>query len=199
MNEDAIEETEGKEEKKHPVRDYFACFKMGTRDIASNAIIAALYVALTYAFAFMSYGNIQVRISEFLMLLCFFNPNYIIGLSLGCLLSSIYSASLGMAYDMIFGTLATFVSGVLMSLMQQLLFASLIPAIINGFVVGFELWWLVSFEGGWLYFWVQFGWVCLGEILAVSALGLIVFYPLTKRNKSFLKAINAKRNLNYKF
>ncbi len=202
MNENSEEEVEGKEEirfERHPVKDYFKCFRMGTRDIAANAIIAALYVALTYAFSFMSYGNIQVRISEFLMLLCFFNPNYIIGLTLGCLLSNIYSLTLGMAYDMIFGTLATFVSGVIMSLMHQLLFASFIPAIINGFVVGFELWWLVGFEGGWAYYWVQFGWVCLGEIIAVSVLGLIVFYPLTKKNKSFYKVINAKRNLDYKF
>ena len=48
--------------------------KIDIRFIASSAIIAALYVALTWVLAPISYGAIQFRISEVLLLLVFFNP-----------------------------------------------------------------------------------------------------------------------------
>ena len=35
-------------------KNYFSCFKLDTRSIAANAIIAAMYTALTYAFFFCS-------------------------------------------------------------------------------------------------------------------------------------------------
>ena len=40
--------------------------------IMKLAIIAALYVTLTYALSFLSYNEIQFRVAEILMLLCFF-------------------------------------------------------------------------------------------------------------------------------
>ena len=40
------------------------------------SIIAGLYVVLTYALNFISFGEVQFRIAEILMLLCFFNKKY---------------------------------------------------------------------------------------------------------------------------
>ena len=82
------------EEKSGFFKKYFACLKLDTKSIARNAIVAALYAVLTYAFFFISYGNLQVRISEFMVLLCFFNPNYIYGLTLGCIVANIYSPAM---------------------------------------------------------------------------------------------------------
>ncbi|MFA6861238.1 MAG: QueT transporter family protein [Bacilli bacterium] len=192
--------------KKHPIKDYFACFKLDTRSIATNAIIAAMYVALTYAFYFMSYTTPQVRISEFLMLLPFFNPNYTIGLTIGCFLANIYSPAFAALtpLDMVFGTLATFLSCILESLCRQLIVASLIPAILNGFIVGYELTFLsgtdLSGQSTTIFYWTQFGWVALGEVIAVSVIGYIIFMALTKKQgPAFFRIINAKQNLNYRF
>ena len=123
------------EEKSGFFKKYFACLKLDTKSIARNAIVAALYAVLTYAFFFISYGNLQVRISEFMVLLCFFNPNYIYGLTLGCIVANIYSPAMSAfcsPLDIVIGTLATFLSCVCISLSRRMLIASFFPAIFNG-------------------------------------------------------------------
>ncbi|MCD7763611.1 MAG: QueT transporter family protein [Lachnospiraceae bacterium] len=73
------------------------------------ALIAALYVVLTYiANALgLANGNIQVRFSEALTILPFFTPAAIPGLYIGCLLANILT---GCALpDIIFGPIATLI------------------------------------------------------------------------------------------
>ena len=60
-----------------------------TKRLVKTAIIAALYAILTIILAPISYGPIQFRLSEVMVLLAFFDPFYIGGLTLGCLLSNI--------------------------------------------------------------------------------------------------------------
>ena len=50
------------------------------------AMIAAIYVVLTYIFAPFSFGEVQVRISEALTILPIFTPAAIPGLFVGCLI-----------------------------------------------------------------------------------------------------------------
>ena len=54
------------------------------------AMIAAIYVVLNVIFAPISYGPIQVRIAEALVILPFIDSSAIIGLFLGCILANIY-------------------------------------------------------------------------------------------------------------
>lgn len=206
MEEENIEVEEKKEETKKEsfLKNYFSCFKLDTKSIAKNAIIAALYAALTYAFFFCSYGPVQVRISEFLVLLVFFNPNYIYGLTIGCILSNIYSPAMSSfcsPLDIVVGTLATIIALILISLSKHLLVATIFPALTNGFLLAWEFTFLANTEGNEnaILYWTNFGWVALGEIIAVSILGYAIFMVLTKRIKSFNKVIDAKQNLNFKF
>lgn len=212
INEENLEENKELEnnetvfvKKTDPIYDYFSCFKLDTKSIATNAIVAAMYVALTYAFFFCSYGQLQVRVSELLMILAFFNPNYIIGLSIGCLIANIYSVTMGLTLlDMLFGTLATFLAGIFMSLCRHLLVATIFPAITNGIIVGAELTFLMNTdltsENIPVLYWTNFGFVFLGEIIAVSIIGYAIFMiTIKKTNYKFLKVINAKRNLKFIF
>ncbi len=82
--------------------------KIDTKTIAFNAIIAAVYAALTILLAPISYGSIQMRISEIMVFLAFYNKKYIPGLVLGCLIANIPSP-LGL-WDICFGTFATLVA-----------------------------------------------------------------------------------------
>ena len=79
-----------------------------TSKIVKSALIAALYAVLTIILAPISYGPIQFRISEILVLLAFLDPIYIVGLTLGCLISNLFGGY-GLM-DITFGTLATFLS-----------------------------------------------------------------------------------------
>ncbi len=185
-------------------KNYFACFKLDTKSIASNAIIAAMYTALTYAFFFCSYGPVQVRISEFMVLLVFFNPNYIYGLTIGCILSNIYAPAMSSfctPLDIVMGTSATILALLFISLSRHLLIATLFPALTNGFLLAWEFTFLanVQGDGNAILYWTNFAWVALGEIIAVSVLGYLIFRILSKHNKSFYKIIGAKQNLQYKW
>ena len=56
--------------------------------ICQAAVIAALYIVLTYVFSAFASGVIQVRVSEALTILPAFTPAAIPGLVIGCLLSN---------------------------------------------------------------------------------------------------------------
>lgn len=89
------------------------------KNIALNGVIAALYVVLSLIsgpLAFLG-GAIQFRLSEILNLLIFFNPFYIFGVTLGCFLTNIIS--LYGWPDLIFGTLATLISGCLIIVVSK--------------------------------------------------------------------------------
>ena len=161
--------------------------------IASNAIVAALYFVLTVATSAFSYGAIQVRIAEALVLLCFFRKDYIIGVTLGCLLANLFSTMPMPILDMVFGTLATLISSVAIAFMRKLFIATIFPVLVNAFVVGAELYFMLQEP-----FWFSCLTVGIGEFIAVSVLGYTLFMILG-RQEGVLKAIHAKQNLEFKW
>lgn len=174
--------------------------------IVTNALIASLYAVVTILCAPLSYSFMQFRFSELLNLLVFFNPYYTIGLTLGCLLSNLMSTS-GM-YDIIFGTLATLVSCLLMigfsKLTKNLFFSGLIPCIVNAIVVPFVIY-LASngTEDAFtltlsLYFYMAL-FVFIGEFVCINVLGYIIFMVLAKKYKGFYELIDATTNKDFKW
>ena len=73
-------------------------------------IIGAVYVVLTMALFPLSFGAVQVRISEGLTLLPLIFPESVLGLTVGCLISNLFGNGV---IDVVFGTLATFLSAIL--------------------------------------------------------------------------------------
>ena len=57
--------------------------------VSQGAIIAALYVVITFVFAPISFGPLQIRISEILTVLPFFSPAAVPGLFVGCLIANV--------------------------------------------------------------------------------------------------------------
>lgn len=176
-----------------------------TQAITANAFIAALYAVITLLCAPLSYEFSQFRFSEALNLLVFFNPTYTIGLTLGCLLANI--ASTVGPLDMVFGTLATLISCLLIvwfsKICKNLFINSFIPSIINAIIVPFVIYLSSvgtsdSFELGTMY-WIMFGWIFLGEFVCITCIGYPLMITLTKKTKGFSKYILATRNLDYKW
>ena len=81
------------------------------KDLTRNAIYIALYVALCYAFAPISFSVIQVRVAEALCILPIFDPFAVVSITIGCSLSNliIFNSPI----DAIFGGIATFIGLVL--------------------------------------------------------------------------------------
>ena len=110
------------------------------QSLLMNAVIAAVYAVLTIGLSPISYGPIQVRLSECMVLLAFYNRKWIPGLTIGCLLANLNSP-FGVT-DMVVGTTATLVSLLLMRFAPNVFTASLAPVLINGIFIGLELAWL---------------------------------------------------------
>ena len=155
--------------------------------ITQAAIIAALYAVLTLAQGALLPGTttaaVQFRVSEALNILALFTPAAIPGLTLGCVISNFQSIGQGLPLDMIFGSLATLGSSVCIYLLRNLkikdypFLATLIPAIWNGVIVGWEI--EAFFIDGPVQvgdFLVQGGLVAIGELGVMLVLGKALYF-----------------------
>ena len=110
--------------------------------LAQGAMIAAIYTVLTLLAATMNlaYGPVQFRFSEALTILPMFTPAAVPGLTIGCLLSNIFSGY--GAADMIFGTLATLLAAISTRMLRTVRIkdipwlAPLPPVLFNAVIIG---------------------------------------------------------------
>ena len=112
-------------EKKEKKRFCFASLQFG--------LVSEVDVALTLVFAPISYGAIQVRISEMLTILPMFTPAAIPGLFLGCLIANLVGGAI--IWDIIFGSIATLIGAVFGYLLRKNRWLVPIPAIIANAVI----------------------------------------------------------------
>ena len=116
-----------------------------TKKIVKTGVVAGVYAAVTLAFGFISYGTIQFRIAEVMTLLPLISKEYILALTIGCFLANVIGPY-GVP-DIIFGTLATFISVYLVYLTGKtmkgkkgyVLIASLWPTIVHAIIIGIML------------------------------------------------------------
>ena len=160
--------------------------KNKSRLLAHGALIAALYVALTY-FQNLLIPNsatwaIQFRASEALCVLALFTPAAIPGLTIGCLLFNISFAG-ALPMDPVVGTLASLLATTAMYLTRRItikgypLPALLMPALFNALLVGWEL--ELYIGGG---FWINAIYVAIGEAAVLLTLGSVLFYVIRSRH-----------------
>ena len=167
--------------------------KKPTLYIAQAAVIAALYATLTFLQNTLIPGSasmaIQFRVAEVLTVLAIFTSSAIPGLTVGCIIANISSLSVLGPYDLIFGSLASFLAALTMYWLRNVRFfklsvlAALMPALFNGLLVGFEIEFFFV-EGGFHFgdFLFQGGCVALGELAVLFVLGLPLVYIIEKRN-----------------
>lgn len=145
-----------------------------------NGLVAASYAALTIMIFTLSYGPIQMRISEVMVFLAFYNKKFIPGLTLGCLIANIPS-TLG-AIDMVFGTISTLIVTICMYRLDNRFVAAFVGAIITGLIIGWEL----SIALG-IPFLVNAFYVFAGEAI-ILLLGAFVFGVIEK-NRAFIRLV----------
>lgn len=107
---------------------------MKLRALALGGMVAALYAGLTVLLAPLSYGPVQFRFSEGLTLLPYFLPEAVPGLAVGCLIANLFGGY--GAIDVIVGSGATLLAGVLTSRMPRLWMAALPPVAVNMLLIG---------------------------------------------------------------
>ena len=147
---------------------------MKTKILARQALIASIYFVTTYFFKDISYGPIQFRVAEILNVLAFYNPMYVIGVTVGCFIANLYS-QFGI-YDLIFGTLHTFVALTAMSRIKNIYISSLMPSLFS-FIVGIGIMLATGTTAGFISTTLY---IMLSEFVAVSIIGVMLFKAFEK-------------------
>ena len=156
-----------------------------TRILTHAALLAALYVALTYLQNALMPGSaswaIQFRASEALCVLALLTPSAVPGLTIGCLLFNVSYAG-ALPLDWVVGTAASFLATLAMWKTRRWtvggfpLFALMMPALFNGLLVGWEL--SVYIGGG---FWLNALYVAIGEAAVLLTLGAGLYFAMKRR------------------
>lgn len=146
--------------------------------ICQAAVIAALYVVLTYVFSAFASGVIQVRVSEALTILPAFTPAAIPGLVIGCLLSNTLTGCV--LLDIIFGSVATLIGALGSYALRRHTWLVPIPPIVSNMVI-------VPFVLRYAYgatdaFPFMIATVGAGEIISCYLLGMLLYGALKKVN-----------------
>lgn len=116
--------------------------------VVLNGVIAALYVVFTAPFANIAYGPIQVRIAEVLTVLPIFSAGTIPGVTLGCFIANLINPGNLGPVDIIGGSLATLIAGILSWLIgkKNKPLGIIPPVVVNGIIVGGYLAFLLADE-----------------------------------------------------
>ena len=143
--------------------------------LSQAAMIAAIYVALTYAFAPISFSEIQIRIAEALTILPVFTPAAIPGLFVGCILGNTLSGAL--IPDIFFGSIATLAGAFFTWKLSKAnpFLAPVPPIVANTVVVPFVLRYAYEVDLPIPFMMLTVG---VGEILSCGVLGMLLYYAL---------------------
>lgn len=117
----------------------------GVKFTVNAAVIAALYAVLTLLLAPVSFGIIQVRISEVLCILSLFTPAAVPGLTAGCFIANFIGGN-GIV-DAVLGSIATLIGSFGMyRFRKHPSLAPLINVFSNGIIIGLMLFYVYGAE-----------------------------------------------------
>lgn len=146
--------------------------------ITQAAIIAALYVVITYIVNLFGLANgaVQLRLSEALTILPVFTPAAIPGIAIGCFLSNILT---GCAfYDIVFGSLASLIGAIGTYLLRKIKWLAPVPPIAaNTLIIPWVLLLVYQVPGTLPYHMLTVG---IGEVLSCGVCGLILLSVLNR-------------------
>ena len=158
-----------------------------TASLTLAAIIAALYIVLTFFANALGLANysVQVRFSESLTILPYFTKASIPGLFIGCLLSNFLT---GCALpDIVFGSLATLIGALITHALRKYKWAAPIgPILSNAIIVPFVLLYAYGIQP----LWFSFLTVTLGEIISCGVLGMLLLFTLEKHRNTLFETGN---------
>jgi uncharacterized membrane protein len=156
---------------------------MKARTLVINALVAALYIAVTALVAPISFTNIQFRISEMFNHLIVFNKKYFFGVVVGVFLTNLLMSPSKL--DLLFGVGHTAISLGIVILISKfiknqwaLLITNTLVFTFNMFIIAWELK-IIEPSTPFLLTWLT---LALSE-LVVLAIGIPIMYVLNKSVK----------------
>lgn len=150
------------------------------RKLTLCAVVAALYAAITILTAPLSYGLIQFRLSEALIVLCCFEPFLGIGITIGCLLANLFSTVT--VLDIFIGTAATALACLWTSKCKNPWLMPLPNILCNALLVGSMLAFVLFPDNLSVGFATAAAQVGFGELAVMYLLGVPLYFFAKKSN-----------------
>jgi uncharacterized membrane protein len=154
---------------------------MNIKTLAINGIVAALYIAVSFAIQPFGFTAIQFRVSEMFNHLIIFNKKYIYGIVLGVFLTNLFFSPM-VAYDLVFGVgqsiiallITIFSMRFIKGIWTRMIFNTIVFTF-TMFIIAFEL--NLAFGLPFLLTWLT---TAAGE-LVVMTVGAPIMYVVNKR------------------
>jgi uncharacterized membrane protein len=165
-----------------------------TRTLCRAGVIAALYVALTYAFGAIAYqGVVEIRPAEALTILPLFFPEAVPALYIGCMLANV--ASQFWIYDVFVGSLATLIAATCTWLVGKFIkkdwlrvvLGGFFPVILNAIIIPFVI--LICTQEGMGMYLTYFTSLLITEAVWVYALGTPLYISIKRLQKKGVKVL----------
>lgn len=157
---------------------------MNIKTLVINALVAAMYIAVTALVAPFGFTHIQFRLSELFNHLIIFNKKYFFGIVLGVLLANFFFSP--MKQDMIFGVIHTALSlgitltfGLFIKKKLALMFINTAVFSVNMFIIAYMLKVYAALPEAFMFLWVTAG---ASEFLTMGICIPLMLY-LNKRLK----------------
>ena len=149
-----------------------------THFLTQSALIAALYVVLTYVSAAMGIasGAVQVRLSEALTVLPAMTGAAVPGLFVGCFAANLLTGSA--LWDILFGSLATLLGALGTRYFGKKCYtAPIFPIISNTLIIPFVLKMVYGVSDGYSFL---FATIFTGDFISCGILGVLLYKALHK-------------------
>ena len=165
-----------------------------TSRLCRAGVIAALYVALNYAFAPVAFGPFQIRPAEALCILPLIFPESVWALFVGCVFSNLLLSPF--VYDVVFGSIATLLAAFctylagkhIKTTTKKLVWGCFSPVFFNTIIIPFVIVFLAGggaeYESLWgAYLLFAFS-IFVTETACVYGLGIPLYNTIKKFNNS---------------
>lgn len=154
---------------------------MKIKTIATNSIVAALYIVITFLIQPIAFSNIQFRIPEIFNHLIIFNKKYFFGIVIGVFLANLLFSTL-LPYDLFFGVFHTILSLSITIFIGKYIKKQWLLMIVNSLVFSFNMF-IIAYELNLVLeypFYETWLFTFLGEIV-VMLIGIPLINIINKR------------------
>ena len=154
--------------------------RTSTRELTKISLVAALYVAVTVVLSVISFGAVQLRLSEMFNYLVLYNKRYIVAVTLGVVLANFLSPM--WIVDVPVGGIATFIVLILCRVVTKRMTNIKLKMVVTALIFTFSMF-TVAGQLSILYglpFWAAWFTVGVGELLSMTV-GGVTIYLLNKK------------------
>lgn len=154
--------------------------RVSVSELTKTALVAALYVAVTVLLSVISFGAVQLRLSEMFNYLALYNKRYVVAVTIGVILANFMSPT--WILDVPIGGIATFLVLLLCRSVTKHMTNDIAKMVVTALIFAVSMF-TVAGQLTILYdlpFWATWFTVGVGELLSMTVGGLTI-YLLNKK------------------